>query len=74
MKFIVDAQLPKRLSTLLKNLSADAIYTLDLPAKNRTGDDTIIKIALEENRIVDTKDSDFSGAIFNKISLPNYAW
>ena len=59
MKFIVDAQLPKRLSSLLNNLSADAIHTLDLPEMNRTGDDRIITIAGDEHRIVITKDSDF---------------
>ena len=59
MKFIVDAQLPKTLSTLLNNLGADAIHTLDLPEQNRTGDDVIIKIADEEQRIVIMKDNDF---------------
>lgn len=58
MKFIVDAQLPKRLSFLLNSLGSDAIHTLDLPERNRTGDDMIIKTA-EEHRIVITKDSDF---------------
>lgn len=59
MKFIVDAQLPKRFSSLLNSLGADAIHTLDLPEKNSTGDDFIIKIAESEQRIVITKDSDF---------------
>lgn len=59
MKFIVDAQLPIRLSNLLNDLGADAIHTLDLPEKNRTGDDAIMNIATDKNRIEVTKDNDF---------------
>lgn len=59
MKFIVDAQLPKRLSSLLNDLGADAIHTLDLPDNNRTGKDKIIKTAENEQRIVIAKDRDF---------------
>jgi predicted nuclease of predicted toxin-antitoxin system len=59
MKFIVDAQLPQQLSLVLTSLGGDAIHTLDLPEKNRTGDDKIIKLAENEQRIVITKDSDF---------------
>ena len=59
MRFIVDAQLPARLRSLLKSLGADAIHTLDLPERNTTGDDIIMKIAEQEQRIVITKDNDF---------------
>ncbi|WP_394330778.1 DUF5615 family PIN-like protein [Pedobacter psychrophilus] len=37
----------------------DAVHTLDLPNQNFTDDNEILKFALEENRIVITKDSDF---------------
>lgn len=47
------------LSRLLNRLGANTIHTLDLPEKNRTGDDIILKIANEEERIVITKDNDF---------------
>ncbi len=33
MKFIIDAQLPRRLAHFLQNLGYDAIHTLDLPQK-----------------------------------------
>lgn len=59
MKFIVDAQLPQSLSLLLNTLGADSIHTLNLPDKNKTGDDVIMKLAVEENRIIITKDNDF---------------
>lgn len=71
MKFIVDAQLPKSLSSLLNSLGADAIHTLDLPEQNKTGDHNIIKIAKTEQRVVITKDRDFYKAICYIISLPN---
>lgn len=59
MKFIVDAQLPKSLSDLLRRHGHDSLHTLDLPHQNRTTDREIIKIAEEEERIVVTKNWDF---------------
>lgn len=59
MKFIVDAQLPKSLSDLLKYRGFDSIHTLELPNKNATSDKEITEIAFTEKRIVITKDNDF---------------
>lgn len=59
MKFLVDAHLPKRLTRLLQQLGYDARHTLDLPDQNRSSDETLIEIAVAEERIVITKDSDF---------------
>ena len=59
MKFLVDAQLPRRLARLLSALGHDTLHTLDLPRGNRTQDAEIIAIALEDDRIVVTKDDDF---------------
>lgn len=59
MKFIVDAQLPFRLSSFLRKEGFDVIHTSDLPNQNFTKDNLIIKIAEEQSRIVVTKDSDF---------------
>ena len=59
MKFLVDAQLPRRLALQLAALGHDVIHTLDLPLKNRTPDQTIIEFAARESRIVVTKDRDF---------------
>jgi predicted nuclease of predicted toxin-antitoxin system len=59
MKFIVDAQLPRRLAQELAASGHDAIHTLDLAAGNRTQDQEIVSIAIRENRIVITKDNDF---------------
>ena len=59
MKFLVDAQLPKSLSDFIMQKGYDSIHTLELAAKNQTTDHEINKIALNQNRIVITKDNDF---------------
>jgi predicted nuclease of predicted toxin-antitoxin system len=59
MKFIVDAQLPRRLARELAASGHDAVHTLDFPAGNRTQDKDIVALAIRENRVVVTKDNDF---------------
>lgn len=59
MKFLVDAQLPKRLARFLNDEGYDAMHTLDLPLKNRTPDEAINDVSVQEERILVTKDADF---------------
>jgi len=59
MNFIVDAQLPRYLSTFLREQGHDAIHTLDLADGNRTTDKRINELSENEQRIVITKDADF---------------
>lgn len=59
MKFLVDAQLPRRLANWLNDAGQDALHTLDLPRKNLTSDSEIINRAQQDGRIVVTKDADF---------------
>ncbi|WLT39312.1 DUF5615 family PIN-like protein [Synechocystis sp. B12] len=59
MKFLVDAQLPVRLSHLLKSIGHDSIHTKELPLQNATPDAVINLISISEQRILITKDSDF---------------
>lgn len=59
MKFLVDAQLPRRLCAWLAAAGHDALHTLDLPQRNRTTDEEIIAVAARDDRIVITKDDDF---------------
>lgn len=59
MKFLVDAQLPRRLAARLSALGHDALHTLDLPLANRTPDAKITAVADAELRIVIIKDADF---------------
>ena len=59
MRFLVDAQLPRRLAYLLRQAGHDAVHTLDLPGGNRTTDGEINEVAAREGRVVVTKDADF---------------
>jgi len=59
MKFIVDAQLPRRLAQELVASGHEAVHTLDFPAGNRTPDGDIIELAAREGWVVVTKDNDF---------------
>ncbi len=59
MKFVVDAQLPRRIALWLREQGHDALHTLDLPDENRTTDADIIALAARDGRVVVTKDADF---------------
>jgi predicted nuclease of predicted toxin-antitoxin system len=59
MKFLIDAQLPRRLAQWLSAQGHDALHTLDLPLRNRTQDAEIIALALQDDRVVVSKDDDF---------------
>jgi predicted nuclease of predicted toxin-antitoxin system len=59
MKFLVDAQLPRRLVYRLREAGHDALHTLDLPNGNRTSDADINALSMQESRTVVTKDADF---------------
>lgn len=59
MKFLVDAQLPRRLCYRLREQGLDAVHTMDLPAGNRTPDEAINQLSMTEGHVVVTKDGDF---------------
>jgi predicted nuclease of predicted toxin-antitoxin system len=59
MKFIIDAQLPSGLANWLSEKGHPSIHTLSLPSKNKSTDLEILEVALTEERIVVSKDSDF---------------
>lgn len=59
MKFLIDAQLPRRLADWLKLQGHDALHTLDLPRANRSSDIAVIQRAEADQRTVVTKDADF---------------
>jgi len=64
MKFLVDAQLPRRLAASIRAAGHDAIHTLDLPNGNRTSDSEINAISVRGVCVVVTKDSDFVESFF----------
>lgn len=59
MKFLVDAQLPKRLAEWLNEAGHDTVHTADLPRGNRTPDAELNEISFLEQRVVVSKDGDF---------------
>lgn len=59
MKFLVDAQLPRRLALAITEQGHDALHTLDLPDTNRTTDAQINSLSQQDQRVVITKDADF---------------
>ena len=59
MKFVIDAQLPRRLTYRLREVGHDALHTLDLPNGNRTSDAEITALSVREERVLITKDADF---------------
>lgn len=59
VRFLIDAQLPRRLAVRLSELGHEAIHTLDLPEGNRTPDRLICERADATGAVVVTKDADF---------------
>lgn len=59
MRFLIDAQLPRRLVSLLQQLGHDTIHTLDLPDGNRTPDDRLCDMCQSDERVLVSKDGDF---------------
>ncbi len=59
MKFVVDAQLPAKLSRLLAEAGHDSVHTSQLPEGNRIPDAILAELADDEDRVVVSKDRDF---------------
>ena len=59
MKFLIDAQLPRRLATPLQQAGLEATHTLELPDGNRTTDQSLITLSITNQAVLVTKDSDF---------------
>jgi predicted nuclease of predicted toxin-antitoxin system len=59
MKFLVDAQLPRRLARCLRREGFEVLHTLDLPLRNRTPDSILSDFSVRDQYILVTKDEDF---------------
>lgn len=70
MKFIVDTQLPFKLSMFLKKQGHDCIHTTDTLQGHLLQDEEIVRIAIESGRSVITKDSDFKDNYHSKGAPP----
>lgn len=63
IRFLVDAHLPFRLVRRLREQGYDALHTSELPRGNATPDHEINALSLQEERVVVTKDSDFTQSL-----------
>lgn len=59
LRFLVDAQLPRRPIPLLEAAGYQAPHTLDLPLANRTADHELVEIATTDKWVLVSKDADF---------------
>ena len=59
LKFIIDTQLPPKLAKFLSDKGFPAIHTTYFPNGHLLDDKTIVQIAIRDNLINITKDSDF---------------
>lgn len=59
MRFLIDAQLPILLKSVLIEKGFETFHSADLPNGNSSSDSEIIAFALENSLVVITKDSDF---------------
>jgi predicted nuclease of predicted toxin-antitoxin system len=66
MKFLVDAQLPRRLAQWLQTAGHDTLHTRDLPQQNATPDQDINALSIAQQRIVITKDTDFLNSFLTR--------
>lgn len=70
MKFIVDTQLPPRLASFLESKGHDCIHTTHFENGHLLQDAEIIVIAVDQDRAVISKDSDFSDYYYLKGAPP----
>lgn len=59
MKFLIDAHLPPSLCRALAGRGHDAVHTSGLAAGNATKDDVLVSVAVEQGRVLVTKDLNF---------------
>jgi len=59
VKFLVGAQLPRRLALWFQQRGHDVIHTIELIQQNRTPDPLLLAMANQDDRALVTKDTDF---------------
>jgi predicted nuclease of predicted toxin-antitoxin system len=74
MKFLIDAQLPRRLTHQLRMAGFETTHTLDLPQGNRITDRSLVTLSLNEQYVIVTKDSDFVESFLLKANLGSCCW
>ena len=70
MKFLIDTQLPPKLSNWISQQGFDSIHTTHFRNGQFYIDTSLIRIAVEQNRIIISKDKDFQDYYFLKGAPP----
>ncbi len=70
MNFLVDAQLPRRLAHFLTAAQHDARHTIELPLGNSTPDAELCEVCRREDRMLVTKDADFTSSFLLRHEPP----
>ncbi len=73
MKYLVDAQLPPALARFLTSKGEDVIHVLDVEMME-SSDGMIWDYALQDNRIIITKDEDFQMRASVSTDFPIIIW
>lgn len=73
MKFLIDAQLPPTLASLLRAAGHEAEHVRDLGLQ-KSDDQTIWKHALDTQAIIITKDEDFAARSSRATTAPVVVW
>lgn len=60
MNFLIDANLPRRITRIFQERGHNAVHTLELPEGNATADSALLDYSEKNNCVITTKDSDFS--------------
>lgn len=60
MIFLIDANLPRRVTRIFQDRGHTAVHTLDLTEGNASADSALLEYSDKNNCIITTKDSDFS--------------
>ena len=58
MKFLLDTQVPKKLSLFLIYRGYNSLYTLAFPHQNRSKESKLNRLYIEEKRMLVSKDTD----------------
>jgi predicted nuclease of predicted toxin-antitoxin system len=74
VRWLIDAQLPRRLAVRLMELGHDAVHTRDLPRGNRSTDSDLCRIADASARILVSKDRDFLDSFYINSSPSRLLW
>jgi predicted nuclease of predicted toxin-antitoxin system len=61
MNFLIDANLPRRITRVFQERGYSGVHTLDLPEGNASADAALMDYSDANNCVITTKDSDFHG-------------